>query len=186
MKNSLPQDAKLVFKGELFEVWQWKQKMYDGSIEIFERVKQVDNVDVIAVVNDKIILEVQEQPDRAEPFISLPGGRCEEKEEPLVTAKRELLEETGYSSDHWELLMEHQPFNKMIWTIYNFIARDCSYEKIPRLDRGEKITVKLVSFDEFIAASQEPTFRNKYLGTYLSRASFDEAFRKKLYKTIFG
>jgi hypothetical protein len=29
--QGLPENAKLAFKGERFEVWQWEQTMYDGS-----------------------------------------------------------------------------------------------------------------------------------------------------------
>jgi ADP-ribose pyrophosphatase len=95
MKNDLPPDAKLVFKGAIFEVWQWEQKMFDGSTQIFEKVKRPDSADVIAVVGDKIVIETQEQPHRS-PFTCIPGGRCDENENPMDGAKRELLEETGH------------------------------------------------------------------------------------------
>jgi len=27
----IPKDAKLVFKGKIFDVYQWQQKVYDGT-----------------------------------------------------------------------------------------------------------------------------------------------------------
>ena len=36
--------------------------------------------------------------------LSCPGGRQGNDEDPIGAAKRELLEETGYSSDHWTLM----------------------------------------------------------------------------------
>src|ERR1700739_4821656 len=109
----LPADAKMVFKGELFEVWQWGQKMFDGSIATFERLKRQNTVQVVAVVDGKMLIQEQEQPDSAHPFISLPGGRCDEGEDELEAAKRELLEETGYVSGDWAVWKEDNPVGKM-------------------------------------------------------------------------
>ena len=58
-KNKLPKNARRVFKGEIFEVWQWPQKMYDGSTETFEMLKRPDTTQVIATVGDKIALLIQ-------------------------------------------------------------------------------------------------------------------------------
>ncbi len=146
----------MVFKGEIFEVWQWEQKMFDGITRTFEKLKRTDSADAIAVVGDSILIEEQEQPHRPL-FTCIPGGRCDEGEDALSAAKRELLEETGYASDDWVPFRERIPYNSMVWTIYTFIARDCKFVKEPHLDAGEKIAVKLVSFDEFLIFPRSPT-----------------------------
>ena len=99
----MPASAKMVFKGKIFEVWQWQQKMYNGTTQTFERLKRPDTVQVIPVVGSKILTQRQEQPDQSAPFFSFPGGRCDEREDPLAAVKRELLEETGYVSKEWQL-----------------------------------------------------------------------------------
>ncbi len=119
-KNELPQNAKLVFKGEMFEVWQWKQKMFDGSVEIFERLKRPNTVQVIPVVGNKILIQTQRQPDRKDSFVSIPRGRCNGNENPLKAAKREFLEETGYSSNDWTLWSEQNPAAKIVWTVFTY------------------------------------------------------------------
>ena len=124
--RQIPPHAKRVFEGKLFDVWQWEQEMYDGSKKIFERLKRPNSVQAIAIVGDKIIVQTEEQPDRPEPFRSIPGGRCDGDEDPLLAAKRELLEETGYVSADWELWRERQPVGKIEWTIYTYIARNCT------------------------------------------------------------
>lgn len=35
----LPPQAKKVFTGQIFDVYQWEQEMYDGSFETFEMLK---------------------------------------------------------------------------------------------------------------------------------------------------
>ena len=184
-KNQLPQNAKLVFKGEIFEIWQWKQKMFDGSVEIFEKLKRPDTAQVIPVIGNKILIQKQKQPDKSKPFISIPGGRCELDEKPLDSAKREFLEETGYASKNWCLWKKQDPVGKIIWTVYTYIAKDCFYKQPPKLDSGEKITTHFVSFDEFLMLSEDETFYENELKSYLLRARFDEKFREEFHKLLF-
>ena len=184
-KNQLPLNAKLTFKGEIFEVWQWKQKMFDGSVEIFEKLKRPNTAQTIPVVENKILIQKQRQPDKSKSFISIPGGRCEMNEKPLDSAKRELLEETGYASKNWRLWKKQYPVGKIIWTVYTYIAKDCFYKQQPELDAGEKITTRLINFDEFLMLSEDKTFYESELKSCLLRARFDKKFRKEFYKLLF-
>lgn len=186
MKNKFPKKAKRVFKGEIFEVWQWPQKMYDGSKETFEMLKRPDTSQVIPVIDDKILILIQKQPDSSKAFYSLAGGRREKKETALNSAKREMLEETGYVARDWQLFKKVSPSGKIVWTIYTYIARDCIYWQPPRLDAGEKITTKLISFDEFLALADEPDFYDPELVNYMLRARADKKIYKKFHKMLFG
>ena len=185
-RNKIPPKAKCVFQGKIFEVWQWEQKMYDGSVAIFERLKRPNTAEVIAVVGDKILIQLQEQPDSATPFQSFPGGRCEKDEDPLEAAKRELLEETGYGAEDWMLWKEQNPVGKIEWTVYTYIARNCVKKQDPQLDAGEKITLRLVSFEEFLELSEDPTLYEKELIGNLLRARYDEKVKGELRKLLFG
>ena len=185
MNEGLPKHAKCVFKGKIFEVWQWEQKMYDGSTETFERLRRPNTAQVISIVGDKILIQDQEQPDKPAPFPSLPGGRCGEGEEPLAAAKRELLEETGYVSNDWVLWREQNPVGKIIWTVYTYIARNCRYERSPQLDSGEKITTRLISFDEFLRLTKNPHFYEKELVGAMLRAQYDLKAKSEFHKLLF-
>lgn len=147
----LPPEAKQVFKGIIFDVYQWQQQMFDGSTATFEMLKRVNTVQVIAIQDGKICLAHQSQPTKKD-FYSLLGGRCEVAEDPLVAAKRELLEESGLSSVEWELIKIHQPSHKIDWEIYFYIAKNCQKVAEQKLDAGEQIEIKTCTFDEFIAA----------------------------------
>lgn len=144
----LPDNAKKVFQGEIFSVHQWDQEMFDGSHHTFEMIKRPSTIQIIATQGDKILLTRQSQPHKHD-YLSLYGGRAEEGEDPLVTAKRELLEESGLESDDWELYKVFSPYAKIDWEIYYFIARNCKKTTEPHLDAGEKIEEIACSFDEF-------------------------------------
>ena len=186
LRKGIPSNAKKVFGGKIFEVWQWEQKMFDGGVEIFERLRRPNTAQVIAVVGDKILAQTEEQPDSTQPFSSLPGGRCDTDEDPLVAAKRELLEETGYVSDDWVLWKEVNPVSKIEWTVYTFVARNCVFKREPHLDSGEKITSKLISFDDFLTLSDDPYFYSPELISHMLRLRLNKQEREDFRQTLFG
>jgi len=185
-RPGLPPNARLVFKGVIFEVWQWDQKMFDGTTEVFERIWRCPTVEIIAAVGDRIIIEDQEQPDRKD-IISLPGGRADRSEDLLEEAKRELLEETGYESADWDLLLTHGKNNKVIHEVCYFIARDCKKVKEPELDSGEKIETSSITFEEFLALSDDPHFwTSPEFIVYLLMAKSDPKKAEELRERIFS
>lgn len=158
-KQPIPENAKRVFKGIIFDVYQWEQELYNGSKAVFEKLKRPDTVVILPVLPDgKIILIEEEQPG-SDLVIGIPGGRIDEGEEVLEAAKRELLEETGYEADKFILWDVQQVVNKIDWVIYTFIAKGLRKIAEPKLDGGEKITLKHVSFDEFIDIGTDTSVR---------------------------
>lgn len=145
----IPNNATRVYKGIIFDVYNWQQNVFDGSFETFEMLKRVNTVEVIAVMDGKILISHQSQPTKLD-YYSLFGGRGEEGEDPITTAKRELLEEAGLESQNWELYRVKQPIHKIDWDIFTYIAKDCKKVANQKLDKGEKIETIECSFDEFI------------------------------------
>lgn len=146
----MPVNAKLVFKGIIFDTYQWEVYGYDGSKRVFEKLKRPDTAMIIPVTEDgQIIVALQEQPNKP-PFIGTVGGRVDEGEDVLDAAKRELLEETGYEAKDWVLFDAVQPVSKIEWAVYTFIAKGCKKIAEQNLDGAEKIELKFISFEEFI------------------------------------
>lgn len=158
-KQPTPSNAKRVFEGKIFDVYQWSQKMFDGSKVLFEKIKRDDTVNVLPVLDGKIILTKQEQPGTA-PFIGAVGGRIDEGESPLEAAKRELLEETGFTTEEFVLWDAIQPVEKIDWAAYTFIAKKCRQVRNPKLESGEKIKLFPVSFEEFLAIVADEKYRD--------------------------
>lgn len=160
-KQLMPADAKCVFTGTMFSVYQWEQKLFDGSVATFEKVKRPDTVVVFPILPDgKILLTEQEQPCK-EPFIGATGGRVDEGEDVLAAAKRELLEESGYDAEQFILWHAEQPVSKMEWAVYIFIAKGLKKVADIHLDGGEKISLKPVTLDEFIDFGTDEKFSEK-------------------------
>ncbi|TAK94885.1 NUDIX hydrolase [Patescibacteria group bacterium] len=184
-KQTIPENAKRVFQGIIYDVYQWEQKQFDGSVKTFEMLKRPSSECVIAVVGDKIIIQEQEQPDR-EPFLSCPGGRNDQGEEDIVAAKRELLEETGYTSEDVVFWKKITPVSKIEWNVNYFVARNCKNIQEPKLDSGEKIKNKLISFEEFLMISESQAFRDKELTATLLHMRLYPEEQQKFKKLLFG
>ena len=146
----LPDNATKVFDGKLYDVYQWEQPLFDGTTATYEKLKGIDVVSVIPVTADgKVIITHQQQPGSKE-YITTAGGRVEDGEDPLEAVKRELLEETGYTSDNYELWLAFQPSPRIEQALYVFIAKNCVQVTDQNLDAGEKVKIELISFDQFV------------------------------------
>ncbi|MEN9852187.1 MAG: hypothetical protein RI996_130 [Candidatus Parcubacteria bacterium] len=187
MKSQIPKTAIKVFEGVVFEVWQWEQEQFDGSFKTFEMLSRTDSVTmIVTVAGEKILLLDEEQPGRA-PFITLPAGELEKDELPLIGAMRELIEETGYTSDDWEEWYQSGIGSRIAYTNHFYIARNAQKTVEQHLDNGgEKITVREIDFEQFIALKDEQHFRNKDLLHILEKAAGNKEFKENLRQKIFN
>lgn len=160
-RQPLPDSAKIVFKGKVFDVYQWEQKMFDGSTAIFEKIKRPDTVVIFPVLTgNRIVLTKQVQPGK-DPFIGAVGGSVESNENILDAAKREMLEETGFIADRYKLWKSIQPLSKIEWAVYIFVAFGVEKTNDLSLDPGEKISIIEVSFDDFLDTALDEKFAEK-------------------------
>jgi 8-oxo-dGTP pyrophosphatase MutT (NUDIX family) len=144
----IPDSAKKVFSGIIFDTYQWQQGMFNDSNTTFEMLKRPDTVTAICVVDDKILILDEEQP-HAGSSLGFPGGRVDSGDGSTLNAtQREVDEETGYSFSDWKLLKVWQPHKKIEWFVYLYLA--CGEYRVeePHIDEGEKINIKFVDFEE--------------------------------------
>lgn len=162
-KNNLPGHAKKVFTGVIYDVYHWEQVMFDQSLATYERLVRSDTVVILGITKDKKILMIEEeQPDRPKGLNAV-AGKVEPGESIEEGARREFLEETGYTFGDLKLWYTNTPELKIVWNVYTFVAYDCEKTAEPSPEPGEKIEVKLFSFDEFMELILNDTIKSQNL-----------------------
>jgi len=109
--------------------------------------------------NNEVVLVSQYRHGVCDVLLEFPGGVVEDGEDPLEGAKRELLEETGYTSS--ELIQVGQIFpNPALQTntLYCYLALDAEKVSEQSLDAGEDIEVRLMPLDELIGVAKRGEF----------------------------
>ena len=187
-KAKLPDDARRVFEGKIFDVYQWEQKLYDGSTATFEKITRPDTAGIIPVLPDGRILLIEDSQPQRETILTIPTGKVDEGETPADTVRRELLEETGYAVDSIEQIFERQVTGKLDWNVYTFVGRGAKKVQEAEPEPGEKIVPRIVTFEEFLELASEP--KQKVLrddtDNIVLRAKADPAQMEVLKKLLFG
>jgi len=141
-----------VFAGTLLRVRRDVVRLPDGSESVREYIRHPGAVAVVALFDDgQVLLERQFRYPHGREFIELPAGKLEPGEPHAETARRELLEETGYVASNWTRLGLINPSIAYTdETIELYLARGLE-KREAKLDAGEFLEVLTPSFDEAIA-----------------------------------
>ncbi len=141
-----------VYDGVLLKVQRDVVRLPDGSQGTREYIRHPGAVAIVPVFDDgRVLLERQFRYPHRRVFIELPAGKLEPGEPHLDTAKRELLEETGYGAAEWTRLgVIHTAIAYTDEAIELFLAKKLKNEGKPRLDAGEFVETIALSFDAAI------------------------------------
>lgn len=109
--------------------------------------------------NNEVVLVKQYRHGVQEVLLELPGGVVDNGENPLEGAKRELMEETGYSAGSIIEVGRLYP-NPAIQqnTLYCYLALDVELTGVQHLDEAEEIEVHLVPLDELVEMVRQGKF----------------------------
>ncbi len=99
----------------------------DGRVESFHGMKVGDYVNVLPIgIDDRITLVEQFRPMVDRDTIEFPGGHRDMGEAPIVTAARELREETGLIAGHIAPICELSPDpGRLTNKFWGFVATGC-------------------------------------------------------------
>ncbi len=129
----------------------------DAVIDDFYTVRIQDAALIVALTPEyDILLKKEYRYACKEDVIECPAGMFEEGEQPLDVAKRELLEETGYSSNDWTYWgYTWESTSKLTNKMHLFLAKDCIKVSEQHLDPNEHVDVIKVSIDEAVQMVME-------------------------------
>ncbi|OGA74444.1 MAG: hypothetical protein A3G81_14490 [Betaproteobacteria bacterium RIFCSPLOWO2_12_FULL_65_14] len=145
-----------VYDGTLLKVHRDVVRLPDGSEGAREYIRHPGAGAIVPLFDDgSVLLERQFRYPHAREFIELPAGKLEPGEPHLDTAKRELLEETGYVAQEWTRIgVIHTAIAYTDEAIELFLARKLTHVE-RKLDHGEFLELLPVPFDEALAMIQE-------------------------------
>ena len=148
--------TKLVYDGRLLKVREDTVRLPDGMTARREYIRHPGAVIMIPLLDDRtVLLERQYRYALGRHFYELPAGKIEPGEDPLATAKRELIEECGYRAGSWRHLATLHPcvgYSDERFELY--LARDLT-EVGRALDDGEFLEVVPMRIDEIARQVKE-------------------------------
>jgi ADP-ribose pyrophosphatase len=146
-------DGELVFDGALLKVRRDRVRLPDGGEATREYIRHPGAVAIVPLFDDgTVLLERQFRYPHRRAFIEVPAGKLDAGEPPLDTAKRELLEETGYAAQEWTRLgTMHTAIAYTDEAIALFLCKKLHKVGEPKLDPGEFVETLIVPFDEALA-----------------------------------
>jgi ADP-ribose pyrophosphatase len=156
--------SKVVYRGPVF--WVTTDDVLEPTaVRVRRDVVRHSGSVVILPVDDttctpRVLLEKQYRHAAGKFLYELPAGRIDEGENELKAAKRELLEETGYSARSWKRVLR-------FWASPGFVAEAMSLYLARDLQLGvaqpeedEVIEMKLLPLDKAVAMVMNGTIQD--------------------------
>lgn len=131
--------SRAAYRGGLLQVNEDEVELPDGGRARREYVVHPGAALILPLFDDgSVLLERQYRYPAGSHFYELPAGKFDPGEAPLETARRELMEETGYAAAEWRALGRLFPcIGYSNEVIEFFLARKLEQRGAPRLDEGE-------------------------------------------------
>ena len=135
----------------------YRVTLADGSSRMCEQItknkRNGDAVIILPITTDgNFVMILESRPNTEENVVAeFPAGMVDPGEEPIVSAKRELLEETGYEAEElYELECHYQDQGCSKAKIRIFVAKGCKKVQEQRVEDSEKIECFEMTYDEIL------------------------------------
>ena len=137
-----------VHQGRVFTVTTENIMLPNGTTVDLDIIRHPGAAAMVPLKNDGSVVMLRQYRHAVGDYIwEIPAGTMDSGESPLECAQRELIEETGYSSEHWEKLGHIIPVpGYSDETIHIFLATDLRSAR-QELDPDEIIHVLEVPWD---------------------------------------
>jgi ADP-ribose diphosphatase len=142
--------SNLIFENPWIELYEDKVKTRTGAIMDYTWYKSSNVVVIIPFITENTLIMIRQYryPLR-KVLLEFPAGHMEDDEDAEITAKRELLEETGYFANEIEhVYMYHPSVSKSRQLVHVFRAKGLVKSK-PKHDRTEDIRdIEILSVEQ--------------------------------------
>ena len=168
MSSSKPEMSWELIKTEpgpdltLFQTrYDWLENPRNGHTLKATVLEAPDWVNIVALTPEgKLVVVRQFRFGTGEVTLEIPAGIIDEGEDSRQAAARELLEETGYTSQDWKYLGWISPNPAFLNNrCHHWLARDVKQTASPALDQGENLTVEILSQEQIKEEIKNGFFR---------------------------
>lgn len=133
----------------------WRKMLHKKFVLLNGKEAEYDTRDdgravcgLVLTPENKVILVKVFRPGFEKVVMEMPGGYVKPDEDPIVSAKRELLEETGYRGD-FELVGETFDDAYSNCVRYCFVARNCKKVQEPEWEEDEECEIIEMDLSDF-------------------------------------
>lgn len=152
---------KEIYSGSILRVRKDQAQLPDGQLVEREVVEHPGGV-AIALEDEKgeFYMVTQWRYAQAQVTLEFPAGKKEPGEDPMETARREIVEETGYEGTEWRILGSMMPtpaYDTELIELY--YARKGAF-KGQHLDSDEDLDVRTYSLGELVQKAVDGELRD--------------------------
>lgn len=144
--------SELVYTGDYLRVHRDTVRLPNGATSYREYLQHPGAVMIMPVFdNGDVLVERQYRYPMRQVFVEFPAGKKDTGEEPLTTAQRELLEETGYTAERFTHITDiHNALAYCDEVIHFFVAEGLHDSGQQHLDDNEFVQVLRVPLAELM------------------------------------
>lgn len=144
-------DSEKIYDGTIIHVRRDRVLLPNGHTSTREIVEHPGGVGILALDKDGTVLLVRQYRYAfGRTLLEIPAGKREPGEEPFVTARRELREETGVTADSWTplgaLIASPGCYDEVL---YLYLAQDLRYGEADP-DEDEFLSVERMGLEELV------------------------------------
>jgi len=161
-----------IHRGRTFTLFKENLTLENGVTIDLEIIRHPGAAAIVPLSDDRTVILIKQYRHAMGDFIwEIPAGTLQENEAPLECAKRELIEETGFSAATWEKLGEITPVPGYAdERIHLFLA----WGLVPaeqNLDKDEIIRVHEIGFEDAVEMIYSGTIQDgkTMAGLFLAR-----------------
>ncbi len=175
-------DSEQVFDGVLLHVCRDSVKLPDGRESVREYIRHPGAAVMIPVLeNGHLVMERQYRYPLGMELLELPAGKIDAGEDPMESARRELLEETGYHAGRLTRLGKLHPcIGYSDEVIHIFLAGELTFQQ-EQQDKDEFIETFEISLEDALAGIRSGTITDSKTITGIFWA---EKLRSGEWKTV--